>query len=130
MIAGIVTVDREAVIELDVESAKGGSRRIRAVVDSGYTGFLTLPARTIAKMGLPFRGVRLGRLADGSQAEFEMFVASIRWHSDLRRILVAQAGGAPLVGMSLLQGNRLTMDAVNGGSVRIEQLSQADDTTS
>lgn len=130
MITGTVTADREAVIEVDVAGPDGTSRRIRAVVDSGYTGFLTLTAHTIAMLRLPFHGLRMGRLADGSEAEFEMFVASVRWHSAFRKVLVAQANGAPLVGMALLQGNRLTIDAVIDGAVRIEHLSQANDTKS
>jgi clan AA aspartic protease len=130
MITGIVTANREAVIEVDVAGPGGDSRRIRAVIDSGYTGFLTLPARMIAKLCLQFHGYRRGWLADHSEVQFEMFIASVLWQSEFKEVLVAQAEGSPLVGMSLLQGNRLTVDAVNGGSVRIEQLSQADDPTS
>ncbi len=55
MITGRVTPDgREAVISLDVRGARDRGersyRRIEAVIDTGFTGYLTLPADVAASL--------------------------------------------------------------------------------
>ena len=52
MITGQVTVYREAVISLSVKGPEGQSREIDAVIDTGFNGFLTLPASLIQELGL------------------------------------------------------------------------------
>ena len=45
------------------------------------------------------------------------------WHEREREVIVLQADGGPLLGMSLLYGNRVTMDIVENGDVAIDELS-------
>jgi predicted aspartyl protease len=51
MIVGVVQ-GREARIRLTIRGTRGKEQVIDAVVDSGYTGWLTLPPATIAALGL------------------------------------------------------------------------------
>jgi hypothetical protein len=51
MIVGIVQ-RREALIRLTVRGFRGRQQEIEAVVDSGYTGWLTLPPSAIARLNL------------------------------------------------------------------------------
>jgi hypothetical protein len=44
MISGYVNTDREAIIQLVVLGENKQNKGIKAVVDTGYTGFLTLPS--------------------------------------------------------------------------------------
>jgi hypothetical protein len=44
------------------------------------------------------------------------------WHGLPAEVLILRTTGAPLVGMSLLDGNRITMDVVDGGDVTIDRL--------
>ncbi len=73
MITGKVTVNREAVIELEVAGPAQQPRRIQAVIDTGYNGYITLPSHLITALQLPFVGHRRGMLADGSVVLLDVF---------------------------------------------------------
>lgn len=45
------------------------------------------------------------------------------WHGREREVQVLATEGGPLVGMPVLRGSRLTVDATPGGAVRVEDLS-------
>lgn len=122
MIPGEVTADREAIIRIEVAGPSEQSQRVEAVIDTGYNGHLTLPNRLIVALDLPFAGHRRGMLADGSDLLLDMYLATVIWHGEPREVLVSEARGAALVGMSLLRGSRLTVDVVEGGHVAIEEL--------
>ena len=51
MIVGIVR-GREPLIRLTIRGFRGRQQEIEAVVDSGYTGWLTLPPTAIAALSL------------------------------------------------------------------------------
>jgi hypothetical protein len=51
-----------------------------------------------------------------------MYRAKRSWHGQQRDVLVAEAEGTPFVGMSLLSGNRLVIDVIDGGGVEIDSL--------
>jgi predicted aspartyl protease len=62
MIVGIVQ-GREPRIRLMVRGLRGRQQEIEAVVDTGYTGWLTLPPGVIGALGLPWRSFGCGTLA-------------------------------------------------------------------
>ncbi len=64
MIVGIVQ-GREPLIRLTIRGFRGRQQEIEAVVDSGYTGWLTLPPTTIAALNLRWRTFGRGILAKG-----------------------------------------------------------------
>jgi clan AA aspartic protease len=121
MITGKVR-NREAIIDIEVSTPARSPQQIEAVIDTGYNGHLTLPDHLVASLQLPFAGHRRGTLADGSVVLLDVFMATVIWHGQSKDILVSQAKGAPLVGMALLNGSRLTIDALDGGDVTIEEL--------
>ncbi len=47
MIIGYVNANREAIIKLAVLGENKQNQGIKAVIDTGYTGFLTLPSAII-----------------------------------------------------------------------------------
>jgi hypothetical protein len=67
-VRGTVTSEgREAVLRVEVLSAGGtSSLQVEAVVDTGFTGHLTLPSATVEALGLPIIGSAESILADGS----------------------------------------------------------------
>ena len=67
MIVGEVNSLPEAVVRLAVRGPAGREREIEAVVDTGYTGALTLPAELISELALPFRSLTRALLADGRE---------------------------------------------------------------
>ena len=122
MINGHVTVYREAVISLSVEGSEGQSKEIDAVIDTGFNGFLTLPASLVQELGLVWRRRGRAMLADGSESLFDIYEATITWDGRPRRIAVDEVNCDPLIGMSLLYGYELTVQVVDGGRVVINPL--------
>jgi hypothetical protein len=60
---------------------------------------------------------------DGSEVVFEIYKASVIWDGQEQIIDVAASDADPLVGMGLLYGFNLQIEAIEGGRVTIEALS-------
>jgi predicted aspartyl protease len=73
MITGAVKSD-EARIRLKVTGRRRREHEVEAVIDSGYSGSLTLPPALIKSLGLRWRSVDRATLADGSTCVFQAFV--------------------------------------------------------
>jgi clan AA aspartic protease len=123
VIVGHVNSDREAVVSLAVQGAQGQIRQVEAVVDTGFTGLLTLPPEVIAELELPRRAQGRAVLGDGREITYDMFDASVIWDGRAYRIDVDEADTVPLVGMGLLENQELCIQVVLGGSVSIRALS-------
>jgi len=121
MITGAVKSD-EARIHLNVKGRRGREEEVEAVIDSGYTGALTLPSALITTLGLRWQSVERATLADGSTCVFQVYVGKLVWDRKVRTILVDEANAAPLVGMRLLRGHELRMQVRARGKVTIKRL--------
>ena len=104
---------------------EGRPRSVEVVLDTGFTGYLTLPPGSIRQLGLPSVGQRTFELANGELFEFQVYLGSVSWHGRPSDVLVLQSDSVPLLGMTLLWGSRVTMDALNDGEVTIEELRPA-----
>lgn len=122
MITGKITVHQEAVIELEVGSSNQ-SEKIEAVIDTGFTGYLTLPSALVSRLNLQQAGEQRAILGDENRVVLKRHIAKVLWHGAERNVYVLQAEGGPLVGMSLLYGSRLILDVVTDGNVTIDVLS-------
>jgi clan AA aspartic protease len=123
VIAGVVRSGREAVIDVRVRGPDRRERVVEAIVDTGFTGFLTLPSALIAAL----RASHLGRsrvlLADGTEALLDLYEIDIEWDGSWRTVRADAVDAQALVGMGLLAGYRFCLDAAAGGRVTIEALS-------
>jgi clan AA aspartic protease len=122
VIEGEVTPERKGVVRPQVSRPGGPSAEVDAVIDTGFTGFLALPTDTIARLGLHLVGSRRGRLADGSLVYMHLYMANVLWDGLLQRVQVLETSGPCLVGVSLLYGYVLTIEAIDGGRISIEKL--------
>ena len=95
---------------------------VEALIDTGFTGFLSLPLATITALGLPWHFRDVGTLGDGSEVIFEMYKATVIWDGQTQIIDVAASEAEPLVGMSLLYGFKIQIEAIEGGMVTIAPL--------
>jgi len=120
VITGVSTTNREAIVRLRVR----GSQEIEvdAVLDTGFTEYLSLPPSLIATLGLPYVTLDRVMLADGSIIQSRVYEAAVLWDGRARLVSVHTAQGAPLIGVSLLYDHLLTVEVFDGGSVTIEPL--------
>jgi clan AA aspartic protease len=122
MISGYVNTDREAIIQLVVLGENKQNKGIKAVIDTGYTGFLTLPSATITTLGLTWYMQQEGILGDGSLCMFNVYEASVIWDGEVRSIEINESEADPLIGMGLLEGYELKIQGIPGGLVTITSL--------
>jgi clan AA aspartic protease len=122
MIKGFVNSHREAVVRLLARGPLGREQEVEAVLDTGFSGFMTLPASVITALNLSFHSRGRALLGDGSEVVFDTFEGIVIWHGQSRRILVESADVEPLLGMNVLYGSELTVQVVEGGDVVIREL--------
>jgi clan AA aspartic protease len=122
MIHGVVSRNREAIISLVIVNENLQTKLITAVIDTGYTGYLSLPSEIITELNLSWTGIDRGTLGDGSEVTFEVYAAKVIWDGEYRNIPINEAETDPLVGISLLYGYDLHIQTVEGGNVTIKLL--------
>jgi clan AA aspartic protease len=122
MIVGHVNSRREATIQLAVLGERNQRQGVKAIIDTGYTGFLTLPAAIIDTLELTWFMQEEGFLGDGSMCIFNVFEAFVIWDGQVRPIEINESETDPLVGMGLLEGYELNIQGFAGGVVTIKAL--------
>lgn len=122
MIHGVVNARREAIVRLRLRGPSGIETELDAVVDTGFTSSLTLPDEVVTALGLARLSAGNAVLADGSIRVFDLYAAEVSWGGTWPPVLVSAVGGEALLGMRLLAGHRLCVDAVPGGAVEITPL--------
>ena len=122
MMQGVVNHRGEATISLVVSNTNLQTQLINAVIDTGYTGFLSLPREIIVALNLSWTGIDRGTLGDVSEVIFQVYAASIIWDGQYQNIPVNEAETDPLVGMSLLYGYDLYIRTLEGGIVTIKAI--------
>lgn len=119
MITGTV-VNRRAYVSLKVFSPDGREHEIEVVLDTGFTGVLTLPPAAIAALTLPYIGPQPATLANGSPVMLALYELTVLWDTIRRNVEVLAMDGAPLIGMTLLDGCDVYLQVADGGAVTIE----------
>lgn len=122
MILGTVNTQREAVVQLAVFGSSQQRQGITAIIDTGYTGFLTLPFTIITTLGLAWYMQQEGILGDGSLCMFNVYEGFVIWDGQIRAVEVNESEADPLVGMGLLEGYELNIQTIAGGAVTITAL--------
>jgi clan AA aspartic protease len=119
---GRVTGTPEAILTLSVHGPHGDPLRIDAILDTGFTDYLTLPQDVIRKLGLPPLDTAQCQLADGRIVTMQSYQVTVDWYGAPREVLALAADGEPLVGMSMLYGSTLTMDVLPGREFRLKPI--------
>ena len=127
MISGRVRPSRadgsglEARVEIAILDDSGISRPLEAVVDTGFTGWLTVPPHLASEFGLVPTGSAPSTMANGLEVEPVFCNAVVMWHAQSVNVLVDIMENVPLIGTDLLADCRLTIDWWDGGEVMIEE---------
>ena len=120
MIEGFVNTNLEAVVPLSLRGPEGQAREVDAVIDTGYSGSLTLPPSLVAELELPYVLSSRATLADDTEVGFNVYRVTVLWDSSPRHIEADAVGSTSLVGMSLLDDHDLSIQVRNGGRVVIQ----------
>ena len=112
----------EARLPLSVMDANGDYRQHDVILDTGFTGWLVLPATDISRLGLVNVGQHQAIIASGNAEEFEYYRATVLWHGQPHEVEIFESIDQPLLGMELLEGSNVALDAREGGAVIIEEV--------
>ena len=86
-------------------------KRILAVVDTGFNGYLAVPKNMIRKQGWQLIGSEKYEVATGELKTFEVFLGEIEWDKkDLPVYALVTNSEDVLVGTKLLKKSVLTVD--------------------
>lgn len=119
---GAVNQNLEPCVNLTVFGSSGATLELEFVIDTGCTEELILPQNIINRLNL-VRGDDIPlTLGDGMTDDYSTYAARIEWHGLRRNVAVTSVGSEPLVGMRLLRGSNLSVDATPGGAVTISEL--------
>lgn len=92
------------------------------VVDTGFTGALTLPPAAVQALGLPFFQEMDAKLANDAGVRVAVHIATILRNGHATEVLLLAMGRRPLLGTALLAGHELAAQFVEQGLVTIEAL--------
>ena len=120
MIEGVVNSAYEPVVTLAVHGPSGQTSEIEAVIDTGFSGFLTVTPALAAELGLALEGTSRGTLADGSEVTFDVYDVSVLWDGQPRYVVADAVDTTPLVGMRMLDRHNLNIEVESGGRVVIQ----------
>ncbi|MCY4475758.1 MAG: clan AA aspartic protease [Chloroflexi bacterium] len=110
------------VAEIAVYGRSNARARVQAVIDTGFTGHMTLPIDAIRALNLTLVAEEEMTMANGETVIFEAYSALADWHGQLRPVRVHCAEADPLIGMAMLRDHDLHVRVVPDGPVNIDPL--------
>ena len=119
-------LNRRVFVQLAMVDADEQVLEFEFVLDTGFTGVLTLPPADCAALELPFLRLQPAGLADGSPLLLKVYLATLLWHDQERGVEVLALEGAPLIGMTLLEDSEVRFQGREGGFVSIEASTEID----
>ena len=122
MIRGTVFPNRQALIAVALLDTAGQFQSFEFILDTGFDGDLSLPAQTIQTLVAVRLSPSIIELADGSRTTAHTWEATALWDGERRTVSIMESEGEPLLGMSLLWGNHIALEAKDFGDLVIERL--------
>ena len=120
MIVGSVNGDLEAIVYLTIQDDRGEFHEFHCILDTGFDGFVAMPAQVIQRLGLVQTSVRRAFLVDGIEQYFPLYWGTVNWGQEILEVPVLGTDREFLVGMALLETSTLTVQVWDGGEVLIE----------
>lgn len=122
MITGTVNRDGDLIAPVRVLDANEYVHRFEAVVDTGFSGYLSLSPRQIRDMGLgPPQPIDMV-VANNVTFETSSYPGIVLWRGERRPVQIIESEGTPLIGIALLWGSLLTAEITDNGNVAIGPL--------
>ncbi len=110
----------EARVPIAVAGPSREFRELEFVVDTGFSGELTLPESLIRELRLQLYQQRRVLAANNQMIDIPSYYGLVQWHGRVLPVLVYQSENPrPLLGAAMLENCRLTVDMREGGPVAI-----------
>ena len=111
----------EPVVSVSILDDHDIAHSFEFILDTGFSGHLTLASDAINRLGLHYSGQRALATADGFTHNVDVFTTSVLLHESWRPAFVIRLDSLPLLGMRSLLGSRLSMNVYAGGRVVVEE---------
>ena len=123
MITGRVDTDWQAIVPLVAKHREPTKpdATIDFLIDTGFTGYLSLPPDWVQKLGLRVVDVQRGMTADGRVGYFETVDVGILWHGQ-PQLIRAQVLDEPLIGTRLLRSHQAHLRWVAGTTFELHRV--------
>lgn len=121
---GRVNQRREAILKLVIIGDENNKIAVDAVIDTGFNGDLILPIEIVSELGLVPQGYQKATLGDGTISQFRVYAATVIWDGYRKLVEVNSATTGILIGMGLLDGYKLEVNATPNGDVSIIRLAE------
>ncbi len=118
---GAVNSKLEAIVRVRILGA-GAALDVAAVIDTGFSGALTLPHHLIDQLGLRWLSIQDTELADGHVILCDVYSGAVEWDNRRLQIEIDEAETDPLLGMALLKGFELRVEVRDRGAVHVTPL--------
>ena len=115
---------KELRIVVPVLGTSGDAAPLEMVIDTGFTGFMTLRPWVARALALERAEERRRMLADGQIIATPTYRATAIWQGNPTRIPVLEIDARPVIGMSLLWNSDVAIAAREYGRVTITEASQ------
>ena len=110
------------VVQVELRGRDGRSVFVDAVLDTGFTGTISIPIGVIRELGIVRRRRETFVLADGSTSESSVYDGSVRFAGSWFETDIFSTHYIPTVGMRLLYGANISFDAVPDGDIEYRSL--------
>ena len=121
MIRGRFNQRLEPIVNVSILDEHDLAHSFEFILDTGFSGYVTLPSDAIDRLGLHFSGQRAVAMADGFAHNVDVFTARVLSYENWRPVFVIRLDSFPLLGMRCLLGGRLSMNVYAGGRVVVEE---------
>ena len=115
---------KEPRIVVPVLDTSGDAVPLEMVIDTGFTGFMTLRPRITHALRLERAEERKMMLADGQVISTPTCLATVIWHGNPTQIPVLEIDARSVIGMSLLWNSDVTIAARENGRVMITEAAE------
>jgi clan AA aspartic protease len=122
MILGWVDANHELMVRVTIQDTSGQDHQLEALIDTGFTGALTLPPATIVTLGLTRHSTGSAVTATGAVVHYDLYPVTIIWDGIARYIFAQEINSSPLLGLRMLIGYDLRARVEPGGRVELEAI--------
>ena len=86
-------------------------------LDTGFTGWISLPEAEIAKLEFSFSHTDVLTLADNETVQVPLYIGEGFLAHNWYRVFVVQIGSTPLIGTGITSNSRITIDMIPNGNI-------------